>query len=226
MKYLTALIITVFIMPVYAQESAADNKPCEQTENWQPLNQHEKAAPCHTNISQDPDSCCGQLSTPCQKQNQKEGCKETAIPCTAKHGAGKKSGGCGESKHRCACEHSTCGQSHKCSKDSLVILWTTDDPEVFDKVIRPYSFNAAEQKWWSGVEILIWGPSANLLRKNESLRKQLEQVKKEGVVLTACKWCAEQYNAVDVLEDMGIKVKYMGKPLTDYLKSGKKVLVF
>jgi hypothetical protein len=47
-----------------------------------------------------------------------------------------------------------------------------------------------------------------------------------GVRLTACKWCADEYGVSEKLEQIGIEVKYMGKPLTGFLKSGQPVLVF
>jgi hypothetical protein len=48
----------------------------------------------------------------------------------------------------------------------------------------------------------------------------------DGVVIEACIACATSYNVVDDLKKLGFDVKGMGKPLTDYLKSGAKVLTF
>jgi hypothetical protein len=48
----------------------------------------------------------------------------------------------------------------------------------------------------------------------------------DGVVIEACIACATAYNVVDDLKKLGFDVKGMGKPLTDYLKSGAKVLTF
>jgi len=110
--------------------------------------------------------------------------------------------------------------------DSLVILWTSQDPEVFTKVVFVYALNSAKQGWWDHVELLIWGPSSKLLAGNDKLKEMIGQMSKNGITLTSCKWCAEQYGVVEQLEVLGVEVKYMGKPLTNYIKSERKVLVF
>ncbi|HMA62205.1 MAG TPA: DsrE family protein [bacterium] len=111
-------------------------------------------------------------------------------------------------------------------KNSIVLLWTSQDPEVFLKVVYPYALNSKKHNLWENVELLIWGPSTRLLSKNKELQDKVVELKEKGVVLTSCKWCAEQYGVSGRLEKMGVKVKYMGKPLTNYIKSGREVLVF
>ncbi|MFP4547214.1 MAG: DsrE family protein [Fidelibacterota bacterium] len=110
--------------------------------------------------------------------------------------------------------------------NSLVILWTSNDPEVFTKVIFPYALNSKKQEWWQEVELLIWGPSTKLLAETEALQEKITILQDTGVVLTACLWCADQYDATETLEKLSIDVKYMGQSLTEYLQSGKKVITF
>jgi len=112
------------------------------------------------------------------------------------------------------------------ASDSLVLIWTSKDPEVFNKVVYPYGLNSKKQSWWQNVEVLIWGPSTKLLSEDKDIQNKIKQLKELRVNLTSCKWCADQYNVSDILTELGVDVKYMGKPLTDYLKSGRKVLVF
>jgi hypothetical protein len=49
-------------------------------------------------------------------------------------------------------------------------------------------------------------------------------MKEAGVVLEACKSCSDMYGVSENLEKLGIDVKYMGQPLTNYLKQGVTVL--
>jgi hypothetical protein len=49
-------------------------------------------------------------------------------------------------------------------------------------------------------------------------------MKEAGVVLEACKACADLYGVSPDLEALGIEVKYMGTPLSDYLKEDRAVL--
>jgi hypothetical protein len=44
-------------------------------------------------------------------------------------------------------------------------------------------------------------------------------MKEAGVALFACKACADIYGVSDKLSSLGINVKYMGVPLTQYLKN-------
>ena len=48
----------------------------------------------------------------------------------------------------------------------------------------------------------------------------------DGVQLQACLACSDSYGVSEKLKDMGLEVVYMGKPLTNYLKSGYSVLTF
>ncbi len=116
--------------------------------------------------------------------------------------------------------------SNETTINSLVILWTSSDPEVFNKVVLPYSLNSKKQEWWQEVELLIWGPSTKLLAETKILQEKITALQDAGIVLTACLWCADQYEATGTLEKLGIDVKYMGQPLTEYLQSGKKVITF
>ena len=110
--------------------------------------------------------------------------------------------------------------------DRLDILWTSGEKDVFTKVVLPYGLNSKKMNWWKEVSLIVWGPSTKLLSEEAELQKGITKLKEVGVTLTACKWCSDQYGVSDNLAQLGIEVKYMGKPLTDYLKMGHKVLVF
>ncbi len=47
---------------------------------------------------------------------------------------------------------------------------------------------------------------------------------KDGVKFSACKACARQLGVISELEKLGVEVKYWGEPLTQILKSSKKLL--
>jgi len=110
------------------------------------------------------------------------------------------------------------------SRTRLAVLWTSADPEVADRMAFMYTKNAKSQAWFDDVRLIVWGPSAELLATNEDLQEQVKTLMDEGVMVQACVVCARSYGVVDELRDMGIEVKPMGKPLSDYLKGGWKVL--
>lgn len=110
--------------------------------------------------------------------------------------------------------------------DKIVILWSSGDTAVFEKVVYPYTLNSRRMDWWKEAELLIWGPSAKLLAENSDIQEKVAEIRDAGVSLTACKWCADEYSVSEQLSSLGVDVKYMGKPLTEYLKSGIHVLTF
>jgi hypothetical protein len=54
----------------------------------------------------------------------------------------------------------------------------------------------------------------------------VDKMKETGVELEACKSCSDMYGCSDGLVELGIDVKYMGVPLTTYLKEGSSVITF
>lgn len=112
------------------------------------------------------------------------------------------------------------------SEDKLVVLWTSDDPYVAERVALMYTHAAKTNNWFNEVTIIIWGPSAKLTAENVKIQEKLKAMQKYGVVIEACIVCATSYGVEENLKSFGFEVKGMGKPLTDYLKSGAKVLTF
>jgi hypothetical protein len=110
--------------------------------------------------------------------------------------------------------------------EQLLIVWTSGDPDVAEKMVFMYAYNAQKNGWWDQVTLLVWGPSAKLSSENESIQKYLQKMKNEGLELLACKACADQYGVSGKLGELGITVKYTGTYLTDYIKSGKKMVTF
>jgi hypothetical protein len=108
----------------------------------------------------------------------------------------------------------------------LLIVWTSGDPEVAHKMVFMYAFNAQKNGWWDQVTLLVWGPSSKLSSEDKDIQASLKKMKDEGVELLACKGCADQYGVSSKLEELGIEVKYTGTYLTDFIKSGKKVISF
>ncbi len=112
------------------------------------------------------------------------------------------------------------------SRSQLAVIWTSGDPEVANKVCFMYTHNAKKAKWFDEVALIVWGPSAKLLATNKELQAAIKSMIADGVKIQACQACSDSYGVSDQLRSLGIEVKYMGKPLTDMLKQGWKVLTF
>lgn len=112
------------------------------------------------------------------------------------------------------------------TKDKLVIVWSSGDPEVALNMVFMYAKNSMLRGWWPQVTLVVWGPSARLLTTDNKLQEELGELKKAGVELYACKACADRLGVSNKLEDLGVTVMYMGSPLTEYLKEERAVLTF
>lgn len=112
------------------------------------------------------------------------------------------------------------------TEDTLIILWTSGDPEVAKKMVFMYTFNAKKLGWWEKIKFIVWGPSSKLLTQDQELKNKIKDFIEIGIEVEACKACADQYGVTDALSELGVEVKYMGEPLTDYLKSNSKIMTF
>ena len=122
--------------------------------------------------------------------------------------------------------HLNAEESKKSNDDKLAVLWTSGDPDVANRMVFMYTHYAKKMRWFKDVTLIEWGPSQHLLLTDKGLQKKLKAMQDDGVVVEACIACAMSYGIVDDLKNLGITVKGMGEPLSNYLKSGWKVLTF
>jgi hypothetical protein len=108
--------------------------------------------------------------------------------------------------------------------NELYVLWKSGDKEIALSMAFMYTFNSKTRGWWDEVTLIVWGPSTKLLATDDEIQGRVRQMIDAGVHVAACIACAQMYGVVGILENLGIDVKPMGIPLTELLKSGKKVL--
>ncbi len=109
------------------------------------------------------------------------------------------------------------------SSEKLVILWTSGDKEVAEKMVFMYTYNSKKFDWWKDITLVVWGPSAKLLSEDSDLQDYIKKIMEQGTVVKACKGCADMYGVSDKLSELGIEVKYMSE-FTDYIKEGRHIL--
>ena len=108
--------------------------------------------------------------------------------------------------------------------DKLYILWTTDNKDTVLNMLSMYAINSKTNGWWEDVNIIIWGASARLAGNDTQVQTEIAEMINQGVTIEACKDCSDNFGVTEKLTKLGIYVRYMGKPLTDYIKSGEKIL--
>ena len=110
--------------------------------------------------------------------------------------------------------------------DTLVVLWSSGDPEVAEKACLMYASAAKKFKWFNEVILVVWGPSEKLLAENAGLKEKVALLQKSGVMVQACIACSNMYGVTDTLKVCQVDVKGMGVPLTKYLKRGYRVVSY
>ena len=108
--------------------------------------------------------------------------------------------------------------------EKLNILWTTDNKDTVFNMLAMYATNSKIKEWWDNVNVIIWGASAKLAGTDSQVQTEILEMIKAGVTIEACKDCADNFKVTDKLEKLGVEVRYMGLPLTEYIKNGEKLI--
>lgn len=109
----------------------------------------------------------------------------------------------------------------------LMVVWTSGDPDVADKVCLMYTHAAKSYGWFADVTLVVWGPSQRLLVGDPAIQAKVRAMQEDGVVVQACVACARELDLVAPLEALGIEVLGMGVPLSEALKDPEtRVLTF
>jgi len=106
----------------------------------------------------------------------------------------------------------------------LLVLWTTAERDTVDNMVLMYTLNCKLHGWWEDVTLLIWGAPAKLAAEDEAIQESLKTFREKGIRTIACRKCAENLDAVEALENLGVEVFYTGEFLTEWIKSGKAMI--
>ena len=113
------------------------------------------------------------------------------------------------------------------STGKLMVVGTSADPDVADKVCLMYTHAAKKYGWFADVHLVVWGPSQRLLVGDPAIQAKVKAMQDDGVVIEACVACASKLGLVDQIRELGYEVKGMGAPLTEALKHpNTEVLTF
>ena len=106
----------------------------------------------------------------------------------------------------------------------LYVLWTNADPLTAEKMVFMYTINSLKKGWWNEITLIIWGATAKLAGENLSVQEKIREALEQGVEISACKACADQLGYTEILEQMGIEVKYWGEALTGLIKDEEHLI--
>ena len=106
------------------------------------------------------------------------------------------------------------------NRDKLLIVWTSGDIEVADKMALMYSGVMMERKYWDEAILMVWGASVKLLANNPRLKEKIAKIAASGVQVCACVACVDEYGVRGEYEAMGIEIVHTGITMTECLKDG------
>jgi hypothetical protein len=108
--------------------------------------------------------------------------------------------------------------------EKLNILWSTDNKDTVFHMLSMYAINSKKNNWWEEVNVIIWGASAKLVGEDTQVQTEVMEMIASGVNVEACKACSDNFRVSEKLIQLGVKVRYMGEALTEYLKSNEKLI--
>lgn len=106
-------------------------------------------------------------------------------------------------------------------KENLLIIISTDNVDSIMKFPLLYGGVSIPRGYWKRVHVMFWGASILRAKDNETVRQKVVDMQKDGVEFSSCIVCAEEYDAVKQLEEIGIVCNHTGELLTEALKNDK-----
>ena len=103
-------------------------------------------------------------------------------------------------------------------KTKLLIVISTDNANSIIKFPLLYGGVSLPRGYWERVHVMFWGASIVQARDNETIREKVIAMQKEGVEFSSCIVCAEEYEAIESLQSIGIVCNHTGELLTEALK--------
>jgi hypothetical protein len=99
----------------------------------------------------------------------------------------------------------------------LVIISSGERKKVLTAMM--YAWNTKKFEWLENVRVMFFGPAEKLLTEDSEVASQAARLA-EIMEPIACKYLADKDELTGLIEDMGIKVDYVGSMIADHIKNG------
>jgi hypothetical protein len=105
------------------------------------------------------------------------------------------------------------------AKENLLIVISTNNVDSILKFPLLYGGVSLPRDYWKRVHIMFWGASILCAKNNEQIREKVNTMVQDGVEFSSCIVCAQEYDAKESLESIGIVCNHTGELLTIALKN-------
>ncbi len=106
-------------------------------------------------------------------------------------------------------------------KENLLIIISTNNVDSILKFPLLYGGVSIPRGYWKRVHIMFWGASIEVAKNDEKVREKVQDMQKDGVEFSSCIVCAQEYDAVQSLEDINIPCNHTGELLNEALQNDK-----
>ena len=100
----------------------------------------------------------------------------------------------------------------------LVIISSSDAGKA--RTGAMYAINALKHGWLEDVKIIFFGPAQDLLLEDAELQNYIKEYQTMEETAVACKYISDRDKKSEQISELGIKVEYVGKMISDYILDG------
>lgn len=104
-------------------------------------------------------------------------------------------------------------------KQNLLIIIQTNNVDSILKFPLLYGGVSIPRGYWKRVHVMFWGASIEVVRDNQEVQHKVREMLVDGVEFSSCIVCAQEYNCVKELEDIGIVCNHTGELLNEALQN-------
>jgi len=104
------------------------------------------------------------------------------------------------------------------SEKIVVIISSSDSGKACTGAM--YAVNTLKNDWMADVKLFIFGPAQELLLKDKDLQDLMTEYQSMEQTAIACKFIADRDKNSEQTSQLGVKVDYVGKKISDYIKEG------
>ena len=106
----------------------------------------------------------------------------------------------------------------------LVIISTSDAKKA--RTGAMYAINALKHGWMEEVKIFFFGPAQDLLLEDLEIQNYMKEYQSMEESVVACKYISDRDKKSKQICELGIKVEYVGKMISDYINEGYVPMVW
>lgn len=99
----------------------------------------------------------------------------------------------------------------------LVVVATSNKEKALAALM--YTGNAIRHSWMDDVKVVFFGPSERLMVEDEEASARAREISKAGGSF-ACKAISDREEISGDIEDLGVRVEYVGTIISDFIKDG------